>query len=217
MRDGDGCVLGDDRILQRADQVAAQGDDVIGGCAHLGQKSEHRDQVAGLQFRRSSEAPDHGAQIGQVHVGSLSIHVDTQREVYRRRLEWGAELLAARYGIDVALPGGGFSRANGYPDIGLLTMSEILGWIGRCVDAVDIPVISDMDTGYGNALNVVRSVREFERTGVAAFHLEDQVAPKKCGHYEGKAVVTAGSRESMEVDVSKLHAAGLWATMQQDR
>jgi len=90
----------------------------------------------------------------------------------------------------VYLTGGGFSRANGFPDIGLLTMTEIVGWIGRCVDAVGIPVISDMDTGYGNALNVVRAVREFERTGIAAFHLEDQVAPKKCGHYEGKAVVS---------------------------
>ncbi|MCZ6843507.1 MAG: oxaloacetate decarboxylase [SAR324 cluster bacterium] len=89
----------------------------------------------------------------------------------------------------VYLTGGGFSRANGYPDLGLMTMTEIVGWIGRCVEAVGIPVIADADTGYGNALNVVRTVREYEKTGVAAFHLEDQVAPKKCGHYEGKQVV----------------------------
>ena len=89
----------------------------------------------------------------------------------------------------VYLTGGGFSRANGYPDLGLMTMTEIGGWIGRCVEAVGIPVIADADTGYGNALNVVRTVREYEKTGVAAFHLEDQVAPKKCGHYEGKQVV----------------------------
>jgi len=56
---------------------------------------------------------------------------------------------------------------------------------------VDIPVIADMDAGYGNAMNVVRSVREYEKTGVAAFHLEDQISPKKCGHYEGKLLVTA--------------------------
>ncbi|MCC7080887.1 MAG: oxaloacetate decarboxylase [Burkholderiales bacterium] len=92
----------------------------------------------------------------------------------------------------VYLTGGGYSRANGFPDIGLLTMSEILPWIARTVEAVEIPVIADMDTGYGNAVNVVRSVREYEKTGVAAFHLEDQVAPKKCGHYEGKQLVSTG-------------------------
>ena len=90
----------------------------------------------------------------------------------------------------VYLTGGGYSRANGYPDIGLLTMAEIVPWIARTVDALEIPVISDMDSGYGNAVNVVRSVREYEKTGVAAFHLEDQISPKKCGHYEGKLLVS---------------------------
>ena len=90
----------------------------------------------------------------------------------------------------VYLTGGGYSRANGYPDIGLLTQTEVTQWISRTVDAVEIPVIADMDAGYGNALNVIRSVREYEKTGVAAFHLEDQVSPKKCGHYEGKQVVS---------------------------
>src|SRR3954449_13267029 len=60
----------------------------------------------------------------------------------------------------VYLTGGGYSRANGYPDIGLLTMTEVVQWISRTVDVVDIPVIADMDAGYGNAMNVVRSVRE---------------------------------------------------------
>jgi len=91
----------------------------------------------------------------------------------------------------VYLTGGGYSRANGYPDIGLLTMTEVVQWISRTVDVGDIPVIADMDAGYGNAMNVVRSVREYEKTGVAAFHLEDQISPKKCGHYEGKLLVTA--------------------------
>jgi len=90
----------------------------------------------------------------------------------------------------VYLTGGGYSRANGYPDLGLLTLSEITRWIGLTAEAVDIPVIADADTGYGNALNVVRTVREFEKAGAAAFHLEDQVAPKRCGHYEGKQVVS---------------------------
>ena len=90
----------------------------------------------------------------------------------------------------VYLTGGGYSRANGYPDVGLLTMTEVVEWISRTVEAVEIPVIADMDSGYGNALNVVRSVRQYEKTGVAAFHLEDQVSPKKCGHYEGKQLVS---------------------------
>ena len=90
----------------------------------------------------------------------------------------------------VYLTGGGFSRSNGYPDIGLLTMTEVTQWISRVVEAVDIPVIADMDAGFGNALNVIRAVREYEKTGVSAFHLEDQVSPKKCGHYEGKQIIS---------------------------
>ena len=101
----------------------------------------------------------------------------------------------------VYLTGGGYSRANGYPDIGLLTMTEVTQWISRVVENVEIPVIADMDAGYGNALNVIRAVREYEKTGVSAFHLEDQVSPKKCGHYEGKQVV---SKEEM---VGKIKAA----------
>ena len=101
----------------------------------------------------------------------------------------------------VYLTGGGYSRANGYPDMGLLTMTEVVQWISRTVDAVDIPIISDMDAGYGNAVNVVRSVREYEKTGVAAFHIEDQISPKKCGHYDGKQLI---SRAEM---VGKIKAA----------
>jgi 2-methylisocitrate lyase-like PEP mutase family enzyme len=90
----------------------------------------------------------------------------------------------------VYLTGGGYSRASGYPDIGLLTLSENVRFVGLTVEAVGIPVIADADTGYGNAINVIRTVREYEKTGVAAFHLEDQVSPKKCGHYEGKEVIS---------------------------
>jgi carboxyvinyl-carboxyphosphonate phosphorylmutase len=90
----------------------------------------------------------------------------------------------------VYLTGGGYSRANGLPDLGLFTMTENIGFISRAVEAVRIPVIADMDTGYGNALNVIRAMREFEKTGVAGFHLEDQLSPKKCGHYEGKQMVS---------------------------
>src|SRR5205823_6892243 len=74
--------------------------------------------------------------------------------------------------------------------MGLLTLGENVRFIGLTVEAVGIPVIADADTGYGNALNVIRTVREYEKAGVAAFHIEDQVSPKKCGHYEGKEVIS---------------------------
>jgi 2-methylisocitrate lyase-like PEP mutase family enzyme len=101
----------------------------------------------------------------------------------------------------VYLTGGGYSRANGYPDLGLLTLGENVRFVATTVEAVGIPVIADADTGYGNALNVIRTVREYEKAGVAAFHLEDQVSPKKCGHYEGKAVVAGAEM------VGKIRAA----------
>ena len=79
----------------------------------------------------------------------------------------------------------------GVPDLGLTTMADVLREVERICDAVDLPVIADADTGYGNALNVYRTVRAFERAGVAAIQLEDQVDPKRCGHFEGKEVSTA--------------------------
>lgn len=101
----------------------------------------------------------------------------------------------------VYLTGGGYARSNGYPDMGLITLPEVVRWLNLTAEAVDIPVIADADTGYGNAVNVIRTVREFEKAGVAAFHIEDQVAPKKCGHYEGKLVV------STEEMIGKIKAA----------
>jgi len=77
----------------------------------------------------------------------------------------------------------------GRPDVGLLGMSEMVEHARRIVQAVSVPVIADADTGYGNPLNVIRTVQEYEAAGVAAIHIEDQVAPKKCGHIEGKQVV----------------------------
>src|SRR5207244_10788714 len=97
--------------------------------------------------------------------------------------------------------GGGYSRASGYPDLGLLTLSENVHFIGMTVEAVGIPVVADADTGYGNAINVIRTVREYEKSGIAAFHIEDQVAPKKCGHYEGKEVISTAEM------VGKIRAA----------
>jgi 2-methylisocitrate lyase-like PEP mutase family enzyme len=85
--------------------------------------------------------------------------------------------------------GGGIARSTGVPDMGLLSLDEIAHRLEQMVDAVDIPIVADMDTGYGNALNARRALRAFERAGVAGFHIEDQVFPKKCGHYENKSVV----------------------------
>lgn len=98
--------------------------------------------------------------------------------------------LIARAGFPaVYMTGAGTAAGHGYPDYGLLTMSEMVENAGRIAGAVDVPVIADADTGYGNELNVVRTVREFERRGVAAIHIEDQVFPKKCGHLDDKEII----------------------------
>jgi len=90
----------------------------------------------------------------------------------------------------VYMTGFGTSAALiGRPDVGLLTMTEMAASARRIADCVDIPVIADADTGYGNPLNVIRTVGAYEAAGVAGIHIEDQVAPKKCGHMEGKQVI----------------------------
>ena len=104
----------------------------------------------------------------------------------------GARIIERAGFSAVYLTGGGFSRSWGFPDMGLMTMTENVAFIARVCDSLEIPVIADGEAGYGNALNVVRTVREYERAGVAALHIEDQVTPKRCGHYEGKTVVSKG-------------------------
>jgi 2-methylisocitrate lyase-like PEP mutase family enzyme len=89
----------------------------------------------------------------------------------------------------VYMTGAGTAASHGYPDYGLLTMSEMVENAGRIAGALDVPVVADADTGYGNELNVVRTVREFEGRGVAAIHVEDQVFPKKCGHLDDKEII----------------------------
>jgi 2-methylisocitrate lyase-like PEP mutase family enzyme len=98
--------------------------------------------------------------------------------------------LVARAGFPAAYAtGGGIARSMGYPDLGLLSLSEIASRLANIVEHAGVPVIADADTGYGNALNAQRAAREFERAGVAALHLEDQTFPKRCGHYDDKSVV----------------------------
>ncbi len=89
----------------------------------------------------------------------------------------------------------------GIADVGLMTMSEMLARANNFASAVDIPVIADGDTGFGNAINVMRTVRQYEMAGVAAIQLEDQVAPKKCGHMAGRQVIP------MDEMVGKIRAA----------
>ncbi|WP_115712707.1 isocitrate lyase/PEP mutase family protein [Legionella sainthelensi] len=103
-----------------------------------------------------------------------------------------------------AIMSAGYSNSAAYlgvPDIGLMTLSEMSSCIRRIVQAVDIPIFVDGDDGYGNVNNVMRTIREYESAGAAAIFIEDQVAPKRCGHMSGKTVISA---EDM---VAKIKAA----------
>jgi 2-methylisocitrate lyase-like PEP mutase family enzyme len=98
--------------------------------------------------------------------------------------------LIERAGFDaIYMTGAGTAATLGYPDFGLVTMSEMVANAGRIATAVGLPVIADADTGYGNELNVVRTVREYEMAGAAGIHIEDQGFPKKCGHLDDKEIV----------------------------
>ncbi len=110
--------------------------------------------------------------------------------------------LAAAAGFEaVYMTGFGTAAARGYPDLGLLTMTEMVANARAISRSVNVPVICDADTGYGNPLNVWRTVREYEDTGAAALHIEDQVFPKRCGFLAGKQVI------AMEAMVPKVRAA----------
>src|SRR5262245_43464532 len=89
----------------------------------------------------------------------------------------------------VYMTGAGTAATLGYPDFGLVTMSEMVANAGRIAGVVEAPVIADADTGYGNELNVFRTVREYERSGVAGIHIEDQGFPKRCGHLDDKEII----------------------------
>jgi 2-methylisocitrate lyase-like PEP mutase family enzyme len=98
--------------------------------------------------------------------------------------------------------GAGISNAQlGWVDVGLTSLKEVVDIVTRMTDVTTIPIVVDADTGFGNAVNVIRTIKEFERAGVAAIQMEDQVSPKKCGHFNGKDVI---SKEEM---VNKIKAA----------
>jgi len=145
-----------------------------------------------------------------------SITAYEKRKKLRKMIQSGEPIMAPgiydafcarmveRAGFPVAyVTGNGVSACLlGQPDVGLVTLTEITQHAGRMARALDIPLIVDADTGYGNALNVMRTVKEFEAAGVAAIHIEDQVSPKKCGHLPGsREVVSEGEQ------VLKLKAA----------
>jgi 2,3-dimethylmalate lyase len=110
--------------------------------------------------------------------------------------------LAAEAGFEaVYMTGFGTAAARGFPDLGLLTMTEMAAAARAIANSVAVPVICDADTGYGNPLNVWRTVREYEDAGAAALHIEDQVWPKRCGFLAGKQVIP------MDEMVPKVRAA----------
>lgn len=111
--------------------------------------------------------------------------------------------LAARAGFEAVFVSGYAVSATqlGEPDFGILTQTEVVATATRICGAVDVPVVVDADTGYGNAVNVIRTVRELMRAGAAGIFLEDQVWPKRCGHMRGKRVIP------VEEQVGKLRAA----------
>ena len=100
-------------------------------------------------------------------------------------------LLAKQAGFPVLYASGGaIARSAGYPDIGLLSMTEVCSVISHIVEVSELPVIADADTGFGNALNTRRTVKTYERLGVAGLHLEDQTFPKRCGHLNDKSIIS---------------------------
>src|SRR6478609_6505352 len=105
-----------------------------------------------------------------------------------------AGLMAKKVGYRALYLSGGGVAANslGMPDLGISTMEDVLTDARRIVEATQLPLLVDIDTGWGGAFNIARTVRSFERVGVAAVHMEDQVGQKRCGHRPGKEVVPKG-------------------------
>lgn len=102
-----------------------------------------------------------------------------------------AKLIEQAGGEVVYMSGSSVSTStHGYPDVGLTTLTEMVDRARQIANAVDVPVFCDADTGYGNPVNVMRTVEEFESAGVSGIHIEDQAFPKKCGHFDNKAVIS---------------------------
>lgn len=148
---------------------------------------------------RTAEAPRPSGRDGGAPTASSGARLRELLERERPLLLAGcADALTARIAESVGFSalyatGAGISNALlGLPDVGLASMGEVLGQVAHICDAVEVPVVADIDTGYGGALNCYRTVREFERAGVAAVQIEDQVFPKRCGHFSGQQVLERG-------------------------
>ena len=155
--------------------------------------------------------------VGSVRIGMLSASVSRRGRATNsfRELLQRSELIVAPGAYDcitarliaqarfpaVYMTGAGTAAAAGFPDYGLVTMTEMVENARRIAAVVDVPVIADADTGYGSELNVTRTIREFERAGVAAIHLEDQEFPKRCGHLDDKRII------DREAFLAKIRAA----------
>ena len=111
--------------------------------------------------------------------------------------------------------GGAIARSTGVPDIGLLTLTEVVDRVRQIVEATSLPVIADADTGFGNEVNVKRTVELFANAGVSAFHLEDQEFPKRCGHLDGKSLV-ATEEMCKKVSVAKKYAGDVMVIARTD-
>jgi 2-methylisocitrate lyase-like PEP mutase family enzyme len=143
------------------------------------------------------------------HTGMSSVRTRLRERIARKPIlvapgtgdALGARLIQAAGFEAVYMSGLAVEGTYGKPDVGFLGMSEVAARAAQIVDAVDVPVLVDTDTGYGNAINVIRTVREFERAGVSAIQLEDQALPKRCGSMAGKRLV------STEEMVGKIRAA----------
>ena len=124
-------------------------------------------------------------------MSALRQALDERRAVFAPYVFDGLQArLAQAAGFEaIYMTGFGTAAARGMPDVGLLTMTEMVANVATLTRAVNIPVICDADTGYGNALNVARTVREYQLAGAAALHIEDQVFPKRCGFLDGKLVI----------------------------
>jgi len=131
-----------------------------------------------------SESPSAGARFRAALVAESPLQVVGAITAY-------AGLMARRVGYRALYLSGGGVAANslGMPDLGISTMEDVLTDARRIVEATQLPLLVDIDTGWGGAFNIARTIRSFERVGVAAVHIEDQVGQKRCGHRPGKEVV----------------------------
>src|SRR3954447_19488575 len=122
-----------------------------------------------------------------------------------------ARVIAAHGFEAVYVTGAGIANMSfGVPDIGLVTLTELVDHVAAIADAIDVPILADADTGFGNPISTARTLRLLERAGAAGIQIEDQVFPKKCGHFAGKQVIPAGEMvQKIEAAVDARHDGDL--------